>query len=285
MFKHIFLCSFLFLTGSFVSVQGQRISVAQNKIVSAPWVKKEVSPAISWKYYNFEDLFESKQSITVIEVDPSKEAIEVELPHVESGFVTTSQFGEQSGSLAAINGSFFNTKTGGSTVFLKQGDSIYTLTGEKFTSYRENAGFAIDQQGSVSIVSRPPDGWASLKKYPTLLASGPLLLRDNQIVKQKDQPFNTNRHPRTAIGTTKDGKLIAVVVDGRNANAHGASIKELSIIMKALGCVAAMNLDGGGSSTAWVKDYGVVNFPSDNKKFDHLGERAVANAICFKIKQ
>jgi len=43
-----------------------------------------------------------------------------------------------------------------------------------------------------------------------------------------------------------------------------------------------MNLDGGGSSTLYVNgatETGVVNHPSDNKKFDHLGQRPVANII------
>src|SRR5690606_33847916 len=110
MMKHI-LWSFLFLTGSFFSVHGQSFASDQDKLVNASWDKKEVSPAIIWKYHQFEDLFDSKQSITILEVDLSIGTVEVKLPHVESGFVTTSQFGEQSSSLAAINGSFFNTKT------------------------------------------------------------------------------------------------------------------------------------------------------------------------------
>jgi exopolysaccharide biosynthesis protein len=47
-----------------------------------------------------------------------------------------------------------------------------------------------------------------------------------------------------------------------------------------------MNLDGGGSATMWIKgkpDKGVVSHPSDNKLFDHKGERAVANAIVVTV--
>ena len=46
-----------------------------------------------------------------------------------------------------------------------------------------------------------------------------------------------------------------------------------------LGCTEAINLDGGGSSTMYIKDEGVINFPSDNKQHDHEGERPVSNAI------
>ncbi|WP_417361594.1 phosphodiester glycosidase family protein [Galbibacter sp.] len=282
MIRYIVL-GFLLTVGSFTAVQGQTTESASAKIANAQWERQAVSPEIVWKHHQFDDLFDSKQSITVFEIDLSKGTIELALPHVESGFVTTSEFAEQTDAIVAINGSFFNTKTGGSTVFLKQDGKVYSRTGEKFTSYRENAGFAVNKKGDISIIERPEEGWKSLVSYPTLLASGPLLINQEEIVSQKDQKFNTNRHPRTAIGITKDNRLIAVVVDGRNANAHGASIQELSIIMEALGCTDAMNLDGGGSSAAWVKGQGIVNYPSDNKKWDHLGERAVANALCFKL--
>jgi exopolysaccharide biosynthesis protein len=51
--------------------------------------------------------------------------------------------------------------------------------------------------------------------------------------------------------------------------------------MSWLGCRDALNLDGGGSSTM-VFDGNIVNHPSDNKKFDHQGERVVANAIVVR---
>ena len=49
--------------------------------------------------------------------------------------------------------------------------------------------------------------------------------------------------------------------------------------MRWLGCTEAINLDGGGSSTMYIKDSGVVNYPSDNNRHDHDGQRPVSNAI------
>jgi exopolysaccharide biosynthesis protein len=49
--------------------------------------------------------------------------------------------------------------------------------------------------------------------------------------------------------------------------------------MRWLGCTEAINLDGGGSSTMYIKDNGVVNYPSDNNRHDHEGQRPVSNAI------
>lgn len=272
----------LIVFGAITVVQGQTVSVtALEKLAQADWEETRIAEGVVWKYGQFEDLFDSKQSITVFEVDLSGDNIEVAIPHVESGFVKTSEFGERLGAVAAINGSFFNTKTGGSVVFLRDRDSIYSPTIGKSRDYRENAGLALDGEGRVAIVNRPGDGWETLANYPTVLASGPMLIFGEGPMDQVQEPFNLNRHPRTAIGLTDDNTLIAVVVDGRNPNAHGMRMHELATLMEALGCTWAMNLDGGGSSTAWVRGEGVVNNPSDNKLFDHWGERAVANAICF----
>jgi exopolysaccharide biosynthesis protein len=54
--------------------------------------------------------------------------------------------------------------------------------------------------------------------------------------------------------------------------------------MRYLGVKDALNLDGGGSTTLYVKDAsenGIVNHPSDNKKFDRQGERFVVNSLLF----
>lgn len=252
------------------------------KIVEVSWNVTTLSESVTWKYYHFNDLFSSNQFISVLQVDLSDTDLKVDIPYVESGFLKTSDAAINTRAIAAINGSYFNTTKGGSTVFFKKDGEIINYTVNGFTSYRENAGFAVEQDRKVSIVKRPSSGWAT-SQAETLLASGPLLLDNKEIVKQVQQAFNTNRHPRTAVGITDDNKLIAVVVDGRSAQSNGMTIHELSVVMKALGCVDAMNLDGGGSSTLWIKNRGVVNHPSDNGKFDNGGERGVATVISFVL--
>src|SRR5690606_32557513 len=105
-----------------------------------------------------------------------------------------------------------------------------------------------------------------------------LLVKDGRQQQLAKNAFNDNRHPRTAIAL-KGNKLILCTVDGRNANSQGLNLEELSKILRWYGCHDAMNLDGGGSTTMYIKgqpDEGIVNYPSDNKQFDHLGERSVA---------
>lgn len=253
-------------------------------IVNADWEVTEVSEEVVWKYYHFDDLFSSTQSITVLDIDLGDENVTVDIPYVTSGFMKTSEAGTQTGAIAAINGSFFNTSKGGSTVFFKKDGKVINATVSGFDPFRENAGFAIDVSGDVDIVPKPQGGWKSVEAH-TLLASGPLLVYDGKPVDLQDKDFNTDTHPRTAVGVTADNHLIAVVVDGRDAKAAGMTNEQLATVMDALGCEEAMNLDGGGSSTAWVKGEGVVNYPSDNDTFDHGGERGVATVISFILQK
>lgn len=87
--------------------------------------------------------------------------------------------------------------------------------------------------------------------------------------------FTDVRHPRTGIGITKDKKrLFLIAVDGRQPNlSMGMTLKELAELFIKLGCYNSLNLDGGGSTTMWVKGR-VVNSPSDP-----TGERPISDAI------
>lgn len=86
--------------------------------------------------------------------------------------------------------------------------------------------------------------------------------------------FANKRHPRTAVGLTSDGDLWFVAVDGRQKISDGATLSEMAAIMLRLGCVSAINLDGGGSTTLSVLGV-TVNRPSDGT------ERAVANGVVW----
>jgi len=116
--------------------------------------------------------------------------------------------------------------------------------------------------------------WDNVKEA---VGGGPMLVRGGNIYvdasDQKFQPsFSATRHPRTAIGGTASGELLLVTVDGRQQISRGMTLNELAELMKSLGAVEAINLDGGGSSAFSIK--GIVNnSPSEGK------ERLIANGI------
>ena len=111
----------------------------------------------------------------------------------------------------------------------------------------------------TSVITRPHEGTvsSSLRKWKvnTAVGGGPVLLQEGEIKISNNEEMMfagkamNNKEPRTAMGYTKDGKLIILVVQGRFPGvAEGATLPEEARIFKDLGCWEALNLDGGGSS-------------------------------------
>ena len=95
--------------------------------------------------------------------------------------------------------------------------------------------------------------------------AGPVLIHSGKInVTVEDEVFfNTpvaGVQPRSAIGYTKDNRLIMMVVDGRQVDSRGVYLEELATMMKYFNCIEAINLDGGGSSSM-VADMRLLNRP------------------------
>lgn len=271
--RAIFLYLFLFIGSFAVSAQNQDSLL----FVQKDWNTKKIKRGLVWKQANFDGLFASRQEINIIEVDLKKLRKKIKLAGVSDSRVRTSEFAVNANATAAINGGFFNVKDGGAVDFIKiDGEIINTTTNR---NVRANALFAFDGR-QFSIVNAS-DSLHYYEHSPNVVLSGPLLLSDGQVLELDSNAFNNNRHPRSAIAI-KGNKLLLITVDGRNSNAQGMSLPELRDILYWYGATHSMNLDGGGSTTLYIKGEtrnGIVNYPSDNKLFDHEGERSVANVI------
>lgn len=233
-------------------------------------------------HYLYESkLFDLPQSINVLEIDADQASVFIDFSYVDSSRVRTSEMAENEGAIAAINGTFFNMAKGGSVCFFQVEGEVISKSQEGMNDFTDNGAVAVNLYGYMEITERPDEGWEYDKNYSSMMASGPVLMIDKKIRQYEEKSFITRRHPRTAVGIREDGSWIWVTVNGRNEKAAGMSIPELVAFMKALGCEDALNLDGGGSTTMWVAwpEARVVSFPSDNRIYDHVGERTVANAV------
>ena len=92
-------------------------------------------------------------------------------------------------------------------------------------------------------------------KMRTAVGGGPVLVQDGavKITNEEEVKFTgkaiNDKHPRTCMGYTNDGYLIVMVIEGRFPGiAEGATLEQEAKLMIGLGCVEALNLDGGGSS-------------------------------------
>ena len=131
------------------------------------------------------------------------------------------------------------------------------------------------------------------------MCAGPLLVKNGKVitdVTKEGSDFvrnyeqialdiftNSSTTPdRTAVGYTKDGKIILYVCDGRIPSSKGASIVELAQIMLGLGCEGAVNFDGGGSTAMTVK--GVRQNSLESNMSGGTENRAVGTVMGFYIK-
>jgi hypothetical protein len=112
---------------------------------------------------------------------------------------------------------------------------------------------------------------------PVLVQNGQVKITNNEEMKFGGKAIN-DKHPRTTMGYTADGKLIILVIQGRFPGiAEGASLEQEAKILAQLGCIEAMNLDGGGSSCL------LINGKETIKPSDKEGQRPVP--AVFMIKQ
>jgi hypothetical protein len=98
---------------------------------------------------------------------------------------------------------------------------------------------------------------------PVLLSHGRLAIDEAAEGVAFDYAWAKERQPRTIAGISRSGRLLLVTVDGRQpGRSDGATLVEEAALMRALGAVSALNLDGGGSTTM-VAGGRLVNRPSD----------------------
>ncbi|HYO21566.1 MAG TPA: phosphodiester glycosidase family protein [Flavisolibacter sp.] len=107
-------------------------------------------------------------------------------------------------------------------------------------------------------------------KMQTAIGGGPVLVHYDfiKVTNEQERLFTgkaiNDKHPRTAMGYTKDNKLIILAIEGRNKEAGGATLLQEAQILKDLSCVEALNLDGGGSSCLLINGKETIR-PSDTK--------------------
>lgn len=122
-------------------------------------------------------------------------------------------------------------------------------------------------------------------KMRTAIGGGPVLLKDGliNITNEEEQMFvkgENDRHPRTAMGYTRKRQLIILAIQGRFPGiAEGATLAEEAKILADLGCVEALNLDGGGSSCVLVNGKETIQ-PSDKG-----GQRPVPGVFIIRKRK
>lgn len=260
-------------------------------ISSALWDKQKVTKGVTALHAQFPMLYGGAQDVYMVEIKGRKK-FEV-LDH--NGRALTSRKAQDSKALAAVNGTYFDMgETGRSVCFVAKNGRVIEYTHKSLGQLTNGAvvmkGRKVEiMPWDVSIERQLfPDstGIAAFAKEDVMVA-GPLLLQNGREESFYNESHVMGKHPRSVIAV-KGGKVYFIVVDGRDAErAIGVTIPELAHMMRVLKMDSALNLDGGGSSTLWVRPQiqyyndgtpvcpcnGILNEPSGGD------ERAVSNSI------
>ena len=284
-------------------------------IVTADWAIESLRADAVWKKATFRAFgSDSRRDVNVIEITPGAGGVNTHLGVAvksDGGTQVTSAFGAELNALAVINGSYFimsqeeidafspppyslhhiridNTVIvpGVSTApgldsfvdacmaFSKMPSGNYEMSFIRVSGANRN----IVQSNNFGAGTNP---LRAAGGYDYAMTAGPWLILNGE----RRLEFNTTSshwitsRPRTGIGIDTDGKVFLVTVDGDSATAGsvGITIEQQATIMKALGCIGAMSLDGGGSTTMWIQNKGVVS-----DVFGSSTQRAIANVIYVK---
>lgn len=136
--------------------------------------------------------------------------------------------------VGAVNGDFFDMSNG-----RPRGALVMNSTVVQKSSY---PCFYIDKDNVPHITESSADLPEGVKEA---IGGAGILVKDGKV-----NTNDTTKNPRTAVGIKKDGTVVLFMVDGRQAPLSvGMNGSEIAQTMIDLGCVSALNLDGGGSAT------------------------------------
>jgi hypothetical protein len=161
-----------------------------------------------------------------------------------------------------------------------------------FTDTAKDYPYAFERDPLLAAGTNPDPAFKDLHthekwkwwKMETAIGGGPVLVHDKKVrvTSAEEQMFaggENDRHPRTAMGYTRDRKLVILIIQGRfPGEAEGVTLKEEAEMLLNLGCVEALNLDGGGSSSMLVNGKLTIK-PSDKGQ-----ERTVPGIFIIKRK-
>jgi len=277
------LYALLVITSS-AKAQTQTDSLA---VAKANWQTQQIEKGVTLKQYWFRhSIFNMNEYVSVLEIKPGSN-LAFSVAAEPKTLKHTSELAKSAQAIAAINGTFFDVKNGVSRAFIRSdgkiiNENIYRTPGRE----RFQAAAAVFKNNHAGIIKYDgTNNWEHNLDGTDVVLSGPLLVSGGEVQKldTAGSAFK-ERAPRSVIAIAR-GKVLFITIDGRNENSQGMTLKELARFMSWLHAKDALNLDGGGSTTLWLYNQpatGIVNHPTDNKAWDHFGERKVANAILLK---
>lgn len=312
--KRIYNFAFFILTlfVAFSCSSSQLTSSKQDVLLDKKgWIINELDEGLV--HYEFPSQymqeFSSFQNVHVLSIDLKKANYSLEFFNRNKSDSVSSIAQQIPNVIAAVNGTYYEKSgnQGKSTSYLKYKkeliDSVEVGTQSLFSWKHEGAFYLNGNQ--AGIVRGNNEIYHQLEAE-NIMSGSPLLIENyhpsgthfvrNYVENLNDLHYENPdrhqgvRHPRTAVAILPNDIVLLVTVDGRNDKSAGMSAKELTLfLIKYFNPQDALNMDGGGSTTIWLEGEqrsktGVINYPTDNKKWDHYGQRRIRNGFIILKK-
>lgn len=221
-------------------------------------VSEQIAPGLTYSHMHCKDRDGRPVQAFLLTVDPAEVTFRAGTPDdgfAEKGVCATVPemiaAAEAHGKrvLAAVNADFFDMFGDNSPSGLCVKDGRVVANGDSLRPF-----FGIKRDGTAVIASLADDP-ALLGELREAVAGLQMLIRDGEVCEWGPlEPFAFVRHPRTAVGLRADGTVLLLVVDGRIPDySNGATLVDLIQMLRSLGAVQAVNLDGGGSSIVYTR--------------------------------
>jgi hypothetical protein len=275
--------------------------------------RTRVSKGIYWySWLGYDRVLGRNSSLNIIDIDLEKAEVEFDFAwfNEPAERATLSEVADTALAIVAVNTAYFEKLDNGGYVSFHKSDGkvdqYVELPADHTRFWKHQAAFVQTGPRSFACIQGSQRLYDSLG-YDNIVSSAPLLLSDGipvgkYFVERKTgdksdlEREHPDRHqaglgPRTALGLTSDQHLLILTVDGRSPRARGINAEELTdLFQQYLGAYSAINMDGGGSITLFVRGAtptGVVNYPSDIRKsdidrFEHAGQRRIGMALLVK---
>lgn len=168
--------------------------------------------------------------------------------------------------VAAINADFFNMGTGEPMgALVMNGKIICQANGRNY--------FGVTKDGKA-VIRNTPD----LSDLQTAVGGDVILVNNGEVVPENGS-YGALKYSRTAIGIRADGTVLTFVTYGLRAPIScGRTYDQMAQMLKNAGCVSAIALDGGGSSTYCARPEGTDKLVVSNSPADGA-ERAVSSSL------
>lgn len=245
-------------------------------------VTQELAPGVNYYHYHFDDLEGQPVSVYYVIVDWEQADVKLKLSQVSRGVKTVAAQVADKHPIAAINGAYFKWKSEAtgkvSPYYPIKVDGTLHLPDD---SYDVASAIVFNENEFPKIVKQDEiEPYANAIMGYTVWKDGKFTLGG-----ENHKYVLSGATPHTGVGINAETGIVAfMVVDGRfKKQAPGINLFGVGYLLGAVGCTDVVSIDGGGSSTMLIrtgkKKLELVNHPSDNKMFNHLGARAVQSCI------